>query len=536
MKLGKRNFLYSMILAAVMLLLLAGYFVYMLPSLYVEYVTGQNLQAIKEQHNAFSQSGSYDDVALKNPTACFSIKIPDKGNKINLTTKFMSAEIIAKDECLQEMFEYFRSLLKAYEKDENTDLQEIQKQIQSRAKEWEKMLDDILSENLSLPVEIRVLNTQNLENEYRGEYEKVHLITNNVIIFETGIEDANNKYVNYIAVEQKEDALLLSFLPFMTPDMNEIRPVVLQSLPMPAAVICLLVLLFSQAYSRGIVTPVVRLVEHTRQMKSSGNFVTVSMKQTGKKRKDEIGILAETIDDLYQKIRNSYEELEEKNQILSEENKRQEVLLRASSHQLKTPVAAALLLVDGMQNNVGKYKDREKYLPKVKEQLLSMKKMVEDLLYLNHCGENMEFHNLDTAQVLKAQIAAFSLPAAEKGIRISCEGLEERELYTDEAVLSHILGNLLSNGIKYTPHGGRIHILLEKEKLTVQNDGAHIDKELLPHIFEPFVSGNHAHVDSATDSHGLGLYIAAYYAKKLGMEIHISNEGESVLAVLVFPQ
>ena len=163
-------------------------------------------------------------------------------------------------------------------------------------------------------------------------------------------------------------------------DMNEIRPIVFQSLPMLAAVIFLLVLLFSQVYSRGIVSPVVRLVQHTQQMKNSRHFQVIPMDRKLTMRKDEIGILAAAIESLYHTVQAGYEALEEKNQALAEENKRQEVLLKASSHQLKTPISAALLLVDGMANKVGKYQDTQTYLPRVKEQLLSMKKMVEDIL------------------------------------------------------------------------------------------------------------------------------------------------------------
>ena len=98
MKLGQKNLFYSMVLAGGMLIFLVGYFVYMLPSLYVDHTMEQNLKAVKEQHRAFREQGSYDNVQLKNPTACFSLKIPDKGNSINFTTKMFSADITIKDE------------------------------------------------------------------------------------------------------------------------------------------------------------------------------------------------------------------------------------------------------------------------------------------------------------------------------------------------------------------------------------------------------------------------------------------------------
>ena len=64
--------------------------------------------------------------------------------------------------------------------------------------------------------------------------------------------------------------------------------------------------------------------------------------------------------------------------------------MRASSHQLKTPVAAAMLLIDGMIDEVGKYADVKTYLPQVKGKLMEMWDIVNDVLYLNHCTEDLE--------------------------------------------------------------------------------------------------------------------------------------------------
>lgn len=537
MKLGQKNLFYSMVLAGGMLIFLVGYFVYMLPSLYVDHTMEQNLKAVKEQHRAFREQGSYDNVQLKNPTACFSLKIPDKGNSINFTTKMFSADITIKDERLLEMFSRIRSVIKDFGSGEiEFDREKLEKDFQDSTGDWENIFREIFKENLSMPFEVEVSDTKDITNEYLGEYEKVHMVSEDFIVFEMGVEDKNNRYVNYVGAERVSDGLLLTVLPVVTPDMNEIRPVVFQSLPMLFAVIFLLVLLFSQIYSKGIVTPIEELVWHTQAMKKSQGFKEIPMEEKLEKREDEIGMLSVTIEDLYRKVRESYESLEEKNQVLKEENKRQEVLLRASSHQLKTPISAALLLVEGMKNNVGKYQDREVYLPKVKEQLLSMKKMVEDILYLNHCGASLDFVQTDVRKLLENQLLALKIPVNHRKLEMSLEGLLRREICTDETMFSHILGNLLSNSISYTPVGEKVKIVLSEEKLTIQNFGVRIEEELLPHIFEPFVSGNHEREEGEEASHGLGLYIGAYYAKQLGMKIDMENQGESVVTNLTFQE
>lgn len=211
------------------------------------------------------------------------------------------------------------------------------------------------------------------------------------------------------------------------------------------------------------------------------------------------------------------------------------MLLGASSHQLKTPIAAALLLVDGMYNQIGKYQDTQKYLPQVKAQLLSMKRMVEDILYLNRCGETLDFQCLALLDVLRRKLEAYRIAASDRQISIDIEGEEHVLVLTDETVLSHILDNLLSNAVNYTPKGGRIRIAVQEHTLVIQNYGVTIDEELLPHIFEPFVSGSHERSADGAGSHGLGLYIAAYYAKVLGMQLAVENEEDSVAVTLNFP-
>lgn len=545
-KLGGRNLFYSMVLAGCMLTFLVGYFVYMLPSLYVDYTMEQNLQSIKAQHRMYVQSGSYTDVQVKNPTACFSIKIPDAEDSIYLATKFFSVKVDIEDQKIRELFAESRSLLKAYDRNSGEknvyDSEQLGEKFTEKTQEWGEVLSGIfqgiVSENIYLPFQIRILERQGMENEYINEYRKVHRVSEDFIVLEMGVEDRSNRYMNYMAVQRTDGSLVLTFLPVVTPDMNEIRPIVFQSLPMLGAVIFLLVLLFSQMYSKGIVSPIVRLVQHTEQMKNSRGFqplpIDKDLSDEIASRKDEIGALAVTIDALYQTIRTKYEELEEKNQALAEENKRQEVLLRASSHQLKTPISAALLLVDGMKNKIGKYQDTETYLPKVKEQLLSMKKMVEDILYLNHCGETLDIQKVDLGKVLETKLEAYRVAIAHRQLEIHVESADSVVIDTDETLFSQILDNILSNVVHYTPWNESVQITLTKQKLWIKNTGIEIDVDILPHIFEPFVSGNHEKTDSRVNSHGLGLYIAAYYAKKLGMKLDISNQAGGVVTVVFF--
>ena len=338
---------------------------------------------------------------------------------------------------------------------------------------------ETMENDTSSPLELQVLNFGE-GMEFHNESVKVHFYSNHMLILEASVEDFANRYTNYLVFEQREDRLIFTYLPALTPDMNEIRPVVLRSVPMLGAVIFWMVLMFSQVYSKGIVNPVVKLVGRAGEMKCAlvsmeksggvckrekkseedflpktygagpeyGKQESGKSENGGRNQQDEIKELAATLEDFFEKIRENLWTLEEKNRELAEENQRQEIFLRASSHQLKTPIAAALLLVEGMVNEVGRYKDTKEYLPKVKEQLLFMRKIVEDILYLNRCAENMYLQRIGPGHVIRERLRAFQIPIGEKEIDIQMTGDDSLVICADEIMFSQICDNLLSNGVK----------------------------------------------------------------------------------------
>jgi Signal transduction histidine kinase len=245
---------------------------------------------------------------------------------------------------------------------------------------------------------------------------------------------------------------------------------------------------------------------------------------------DEISSLGESLNGLYRKIQENYLELEVKNQYLAEENKRQEIFLRASSHQLKTPITAALLLVQGMINEVGKYKETKVYLPQVKQQLQSMQRIVEDILYLNHCSQNLYLEPVPLSGLMEECIHSYRVQLEERELMVTEKGERDVSLETDRELMKKILDNLFSNAVYFTPKGGSIRIEYEEQRLCIINYGITIEEELLPHIFEPFVTS----VSKNNKGHGLGLYVVAYYARLLHCQVKIGNVESGVMAEIIF--
>jgi len=90
------------------------------------------------------------------------------------------------------------------------------------------------------------------------------------------------------------------------------------------------------------------------------------------------------------------------------------------------------------------------------------------------------------------------------------DGLPD-QVFWDLDRINEVLGNLLSNAFKFTPHGGSVELTLEPVDggvlMEVHDTGAGIPPEQLPHIFEKFYQADNQRSARASGA-GLGLAIA----------------------------
>ncbi len=521
MGLRKKTFLYSVALAVIMIAFIIGYFVFMLPSLYVDYVMNSNLESAVEIQQGYIEERSYDHLTVKNPSATYTMEIPNTGDEVYVAGKFFKLTITVQDEELRNLLDRARMMMK----EGNLE------QLESMSGQWQTKFKDIFAgQNLiseNAPIKVRLdQKGQSGEQIYQGEYAKMHMMSGDTIVYEAGVSDGNYSYTTYIAMGRTQDAFIVTVLPTMTPQMEEITPIVMGSLPMIVAVIFLVVLISSGFFSGKIVNPIISLANHAENAGIAERFDPGEFAFSSDS-KDEIGILGRNLHELYGKLHDNYEELERKNCLLEEENERQEVFLRASSHQLKTPIAAALLLVEGMMNEVGKYKDTKIYLPEVKKQLLSMRKIVEDILYLNYHVENLQEEDVAVEAIVRELTGNYTVQAENKGLQITVAG--SGVISTDREILRKIVDNLFSNAVGYTPEHQRITVEVSPVALCITNYGVTIDDKLLPNVLKPFVSS-----DGSGKGKGLGLYVAAYYSRLMGYGLKVDNIENGVQVKLSF--
>jgi signal transduction histidine kinase/ActR/RegA family two-component response regulator len=98
----------------------------------------------------------------------------------------------------------------------------------------------------------------------------------------------------------------------------------------------------------------------------------------------------------------------------------------------------------------------------------------------------------------------------------------------DETRLDQIIGNLLSNALKYTPAGGEVRARVgvdgAEAVLEVQDTGDGIPAALLPHVFEPFVQGERT-PDRTRGGLGLGLALVKRLVEMHGGSVRAASGG-----------
>ena len=202
--LDRKNRLYSIILAVILLGCLGGYFICMLPSLYVSYRMEQNLKSVEQQHKAYRETGSYDGIKLANPTACFSVKIPNEGDSIFFTSQSWQMQITAETSYAKTAFSELRQFLHRY-KDGGFPDDYSEEQFSEEVEGW---LSNWKEQSFSLPVHIDIRFANNVE--YDSDSIKVHFVSDEMLIIEAGVSDGENIYTNYIAMEDTGDAMVFT--------------------------------------------------------------------------------------------------------------------------------------------------------------------------------------------------------------------------------------------------------------------------------------------------------------------------------------
>lgn len=280
----------------------------------------------------------------------------------------------------------------------------------------------------------------------------------------------------------------------------------------------------SYFFAKRLVNPIKALVENTNKM---ANMEEVSLLP---KRKDELGDLSEDIHFMYSKL---------KDQIIREQEiaETQRYFFSAASHELKTPIAATSILLEGMLANVGDYADHQKYLRECLKMQDVQAELVSEILEVLKLSEGkiVPVSSEVKIQQIVTDVVQNYRPLAEKGgVQIATDIPNDLIIFADSALLKSALSNVIMNAIQNIPKDGSVKAYIGCGKLCILNTPAHIEEEELSKLFEPFYRIDKAR--SRQDGHsGLGLTIVAKTLKAMNLAFVLENTPEGVLFQIDLP-
>lgn len=274
---------------------------------------------------------------------------------------------------------------------------------------------------------------------------------------------------NSMIIEEREiktntgEGLSLQFI--STADMQkEAKELSLQFLPYSLAISLLFSVVVSLVYAKAIKNHIQEIKNETDKMILLKEEACLEVDS-----QDEVGELKAQINTLYRSLLQSIENVEKKNQEILKLEKLKYDFLKGASHELKTPLASLKIILENMQYNIGKYKDRDLYIGKCIATVDSLSQNISQILSVSSL-ENLkeDEENLEIQFVLRAVLEKYEVLLQQKKLHLKNE-LQDEKLYIGKPALRIILSNLLSNAVKYTEEGGSVSLYAKEDWFYVEN-------------------------------------------------------------------
>jgi PAS domain S-box-containing protein len=209
-------------------------------------------------------------------------------------------------------------------------------------------------------------------------------------------------------------------------------------------------------------------------------------------------------------------ELADQNERLRELDRLKDEFVALVSHELRTPLTSIrgyLELV--LEEEAGALTDEQRqFLGVVERNAHRLLALVGDLLFLAQveAGKlSLELGAVDLSAIAAESVETARPLAEERDITLTLATGPLALIAGDRARLAQLLDNLISNGVKFTPPGGRVDVRVKGERgkavIEVRDTGIGIPSEEQHHLFERFFRTAKA-TEQAIPGTGLGLAIS----------------------------
>lgn len=230
---------------------------------------------------------------------------------------------------------------------------------------------------------------------------------------------------------------------------------------------------------------------------------------------DEIGVLAQSFNKMSSDLQHA--------------NQLRRQMTADIAHDLRTPLSVVLGYTEALSD--GKIEGSEEIYAIVHTEAQHLSHLIDDLkiLALADAGEiPLIFQSVPPANLLRRTVDAYRMLAEQRGINLVVEIAPDLpDLNVDHDRMAQVLGNLMSNALRYTPTGGAIRLSATqsagKVLIEVADTGKGIPIEELPFVFGRSFRGDKARQQANGES-GLGLAIAKSLVQAQGGDITVTSQ------------
>ena len=329
----------------------------------------------------------------------------------------------------------------------------------------------------------------------------------------------NSLVIEERKIQTKEGQdLTLQFLATVD-SQKEARDISLGFLPYTLLASFVLSLIASYLYARMISTPILEIKRMTKRMKRLDRTASLPIDS-----QDEIGVLKQHINDLYHHLLEVIDNLEQQKQ----ENLKLEQIkvefLRGASHELKTPLASLKIILENMRDNIGRYKDRDRYLSVSLDIVDEMNQIVLEILSLSsvqELGDDKEWIQLD--DVVNRILTQNQVLVENRSLSID-NYLPATSIFMNLAILKLVLSNIISNAVKHSDKGGVVRIGLENGGSDFVIENTIVSKE------------NTSTKAQSKKEGGLGLFVVKYLLEHEELSYRFEESPTGRRFVMVLPK
>jgi signal transduction histidine kinase/ActR/RegA family two-component response regulator len=226
--------------------------------------------------------------------------------------------------------------------------------------------------------------------------------------------------------------------------------------------------------------------------------------------------------------------LSQKRAALARADRAKEELLGMLAHELRNPLGAISNALQVLRMTGDGDATRWRAIEAAERQVLHQAMLIDDLLEASRVTRGqieLQCEDLDLAELVRETVEGHRKALSRSGLTIGLELAEEPlRIRGDRLRLSQSLSNLLDNAAKFTPAGGYITVRAartaggRRAEVSVRDNGAGIQPEELPYVFEVFTQGDHS-LDRARGGLGIGLAVVKGLIEMHGGEVAARSAG-----------